>query len=303
MITRVNEDLIVAVNRTLHYYAWFRYPISAAEVHRQCEFKCERVEIEEHLEELAAIGKVYSYQGYYALLPEIKTLLAERLAGNEAAVQETIQARKTGRFIYNFPFVRFVGISGSLSKGIVTPNSDFDFFIVTAKNRLWICRTLLHLFKKLTFLVGRQHHYCMNYFIDETEMALSETNIYTATELYSLIPVAGVNHYEMLMDNNQWHSLILPNSNAYPRDTRNITKKNNPIKTSLEWTMDHLQPVYWNKLLMKLTDWKWRRKWSAVGYPQEDYELAFKTTLHISKNHPYNYQKRILTQLESILIC
>ena len=302
MITKVNEELAVAVNRTLHYYALFRYPISAAEAHRQCEFRCERVEIEDLLNELTRLGKVYYYQGYYALLPEIKTLLAERMAGNEAAIHETILAQKTGRFIYSFPFVRFVGISGSLSKGIVTHNSDFDFFIVTAKDRLWICRTLLHLFKKLTFLVGRQHHFCMNYFIDESEMALTETNIYTATELYSLIPVSGMDHYKILMEENRWLSRLLPNTEDYSRDQPFNDKTNGVIKKSLEWLIGHLSPAYWNKALMKLTDWKWKRKWAAVGYPQEDYDLAFKTTLHISKNHPYNYQKRILTELESILV-
>jgi hypothetical protein len=52
-----------------------------------------------------------------------------------------------------------------------------------------------------------------------------------------------------------------------------------------------------NHFLMKLTDAKWRKKWSRRGFPQEDYDLAFKTRINISKNHRLNYQKRVLSAL------
>jgi len=52
-----------------------------------------------------------------------------------------------------------------------------------------------------------------------------------------------------------------------------------------------------NKYLMILTDKKWKRKWAKRNYPMNQYTQAFKTTLHISKNHPANYQKRVLEAL------
>src|SRR5690606_39126981 len=108
------------------------------------------------------------------------------------------------KFIYLFPFVAFVGISGSLSKGFAAADGDFDFFIITSANRLWICRTLLHLFKKLSFLAGAQHRFCMNYFIDISHAAIEERNRYTAIELSSLIPVCGLKVYQHFLSQNKW---------------------------------------------------------------------------------------------------
>ncbi len=71
----------------------------------------------------------------------------------------------------------------------------------------------------------------------------------------------------------------------------------NVASSGFEWLLNHMFPAKLNENLMKLTDTKWRRKWNVKGYPREDYELAFKTTLHISKNHPANYQKKILKAL------
>ena len=56
-------------------------------------------------------------------------------------------------------------------------------------------------------------------------------------------------------------------------------------------------PVKINHWLMKLTDWKWRRKWKRQGYPEQEYDRAFLTTIHISKNHPVDYEKKVLEVL------
>ena len=85
--------------------------------------------------------------------------------------------------LFQFPFVRGVFISGSLSKRCAAEKEDVDYFIVTSANRLWIARTIMHLYKKLTYLRGRQDRYCMNYFIDEEALEIKEKNIFTAVEM------------------------------------------------------------------------------------------------------------------------
>jgi hypothetical protein len=65
-------------------------------------------------------------------------------------------------------------------------------FITTAKNRLWIARTLMHGLKKLTFLFNKQHYFCMNYYVDEVQqLQIREKNIYTAIEVATLMPSTG----------------------------------------------------------------------------------------------------------------
>jgi len=49
---------------------------------------------------------------------------------------------------------------------------------------------------------------------------------------------------------------------------------------------------------MKLTDTWWRYKWRKKNYPMQDYDLAMKTRIYVSKNHPANYQKKVLNNVE-----
>jgi hypothetical protein len=284
-----------AINRTLQYYAWFNYPLLACEIRRNCGIACSEEEMYEQLGMLQERGLVHSLNGYFSPSADLKALVERRISGNDRAVKDIRHARTIGRLIFQAPFVSFVGISGSLSKGYSDQHTDFDYFIITRKDRLWISRTLLHLFKKLTFIVGQQHKFCMNYFLDESALSLDERNIYTATELSSMIPVCGAGSYRSLIDANSWVRQFLPN---YRRDEMApIHDGNSLLKRLFSGLIGILNPSVLNRFLMQVTDQKWRRKWARKGYPAEDYNLAFKTTLHISKNHPANYQKRILEAL------
>lgn len=297
MVAQLNNILGPAIDSTLRYYAMFRYPLQAEEIRRSCQVPCTTDDILENLHRQVSEGRVYSHEGFYATLPDIAAIVQRRKEGNTKAAAEIPQARRAGRFIYAFPFVRFVGISGSLSKGFSDHQTDFDFFIITRKDRLWISRTLLHFFKKFTFLTGHQHNFCMNYFIAEDALQLEEKNIYTATELMTLIPVCGDETYRELLKANAWIHHFLPNQK--PVTETEVDDRQGWIKKSWSGLINLLHPSGVNRLLMRLTDAKWRRKWAGKGYPAEDYNLAFRTTINISKNHPANYQKRILEGLKT----
>lgn len=280
----------------LQYYSVFQYPLSLHEIHSNCSILTSVEQIEKALKELQQEKKVFFYNGFYSNNASIKKLVERRIAGNKLADSSIENAVAIGRFIYSFPFVRFVGISGSLSKGFTTQEGDFDFFILTSKNRLWICRTLLHLFKKFTFLFGQEHKFCMNYFMDIAHAEVEEKNVYTAIELSSLLPVSGSDAYEHLMQQNRWIKSFLPNNYKAFYST-NISNKKYPWMRFWEIPLS-LFGNFLNRFLMKLTDEKWKKKWTKKNYPIEDYKLAFKTTLYHSKNHPANHQKKILESLK-----
>ncbi len=284
-----------AINRTMQYFALFRYPLNVHDIWQYCGVSCSKEDIMAFLEEQQVQGKVFGLHGYFSLVPEIDSLLERRIKGNEKALREMKNARRVGRLIYQFPFVRFVGISGSLSKGYSDEHSDYDFFIITRKDRLWIARTLLHILKKLSFVIGQQHKLCMNYFIDESALQLQEVNLYTATELNSLIPVSGKDMHRQLMEANAWVKRFLPNY------TQDVCEPANDgswlIKGFTAGIINMMNPDGLNRLLMNLTNTKWQKKWSKKGYPKEDYDLAFKTRINISKNHRLNYQKKVLSAL------
>lgn len=174
------------------------------------------------------------------------------------------------------------------------------FFIITEYNRLWICRTLLHLFKKLTFIVRAQHRFCMNYFIDTAALSLEEQNIFTATELASMIPLHGSILYKQLNTANNWANNYFPNGYRPFILTGGIDDSKSISKSIWERFINLLNPHTVNQRLMNITDKRWKNKWARKNYPMADYSIAFKTTLHISKNHPANHQKRVLSKLAAI---
>jgi hypothetical protein len=48
-----------------------------------------------------------------------------------------------------------------------------------------------------------------------------------------------------------------------------------------------------DSFFMRMTSRRWRKMYGNE-YGKKDFDIAFKTKKHVSKNHPKNYQKRIL---------
>ncbi len=288
-----HTDLRNEILKVVSYYALFKHPLLMDEIYRLLQIKTEREVFDICFNEMLADGYLYMHHNYYSTIDEAN-LVTKRVMGEKKAAELMPKAILCARFISIFPFVKFVGISGSLSKCYADTKTDFDFFIVTSTNRLWICRTLLHLFKKCTFVINRQHYFCMNYFIDESSYAIEDKNLFVRYELAHLVPVYNSENYQKLMLANAWVKSEMPQFMFYEKA---LTNYQSVLKTIAEICLRILPLNKLNTFLMRLTDNKWRRKWKYANYPMEDYELAFRTRINISKNHPMNHQKSILTQL------
>lgn len=171
----------------------------------------------------------------------------------------------------------------------MTAEGDIDFFIITTRERLWICRTLLILFKKI-FLFNSHKYFCLNYFIDESHLQIEEQNRYTATEIVTLKPMVGSTLYRAFMKENKWATDFYPNFQANP--TEGIPE----IKPALIQFIARIVfsgPIgtYSNALLMKLTVAYWKRKF--FSFDSSQFLQAFKSTPYVSKHHPNNFQDRV----------
>jgi hypothetical protein len=138
----------------------------------------------------------------------------------------------------------------------------------------------------------------MNYFLDQSDLVIPDQNLYTAIELATLIPVYNQREYARLMTHNRWMAGFLPNDPGEADQRFLVRVSKERLKSLAEWLISRIKPDKINRLLMEFTDRKWRKKWSRRGFPMEEYDQAFHTTLHVSKNHPANFQKRILSALK-----
>jgi len=165
------SDIKKNILATLAYFDVFNYPLTQSEIFLFLSQRYDLAVFSNALLLLMAERAVYKFDNFYTLKNDLG-IAKRRSAGNKKAAELIQVAKRVGSFLIRFPYVRGIGISGSLSKNFADEQSDIDLFIITAGNRLWVARTILHFFKKMTFLVNKQHLFCMNYFIDEQALEI-----------------------------------------------------------------------------------------------------------------------------------
>ncbi|MES1226656.1 MAG: nucleotidyltransferase domain-containing protein, partial [Bacteroidota bacterium] len=148
------------------YFDLFDHPVSIEDIQLLLSDSMSKEKLVTILSQLQNDKHLFRHGEFYSLRNE-PLLANKRIKRNDLAQPMIIAAHKAARFFFRFPYVRGIGISGSLSKNVAEEDSDIDFFIITKANRLWITRTFMCLFNKLFYLVRRRHLYCFNYFIDE----------------------------------------------------------------------------------------------------------------------------------------
>lgn len=252
-------------------------------------------EFEQALLGLAVDRLIFRFDHFYTLKNDY-FLVERREKGNAKAADLIAIARKVGDLLIGFPYVRGIAISGSLSKNFADDDSDIDLFIITAKNRLWIARTIMHCFKKLTFLVKKQDYFCMNYYIDEDDLLIHEKNIYTATEVATLMPLYGDTVFEQFYTVNAWTRSFLPN-----KCLRLATAK--PVKRSLlkklvEVSLNNKIGNAVDNLLMGMTKRRWLTKMQMKKKNHRGIIMAMDAGKHYAKPDPFNFQYKLISSYQ-----
>ena len=280
---------------TLAYFDMFSYPLTIDEIYLYLPAKYDQKEYGHALRSLVIERHVHKFEKYYSLRNDY--FLAERREkGNTKASELMAIAKKVGDLLIRFPYVRGVAISGSLSKNFADDDSDIDFFIVTAPNRLWIARTAMHLFKKLTFLVKKEQYFCMNYYVDERDLLIHEKNIYTAIEVATLIPINGDTVFQQFFAANAWTRDYLPNkclrlSTAKPA-------KNSLLKRSVEFVFNNRVGNGIDNILMRITKYRWHKKMCMQKRNNRGIIMAMDAGKHYTKPDPVNFQNKLINNYQ-----
>lgn len=288
-ISLVEEKIIL----TLLYFDVFNYPLKAEEVFRFLGTNhIDLSDVKKDLLELKRKKMIYQFDELFSIQNSEFNAI-RRMRGNTQAEKYLPLARKKARLISKFPFVRGVLASGSLAKGYMDANSDLDFFIITEPKRLWIARTLLVMYKRL-FLFNSHKHFCVNYFIDSEHLEIEEKNLFTATELATAIPLYGTSYCKSLLRDNLWVGDAFPNFR--PLSTDGIEEfKPGWIKTLAEKFFNMFFANRMESYFKSVTMKRWKRIYEEK-YAGADFQIAFKSKEHVSKNHPNHYQKKVEDQ-------
>jgi len=283
---------------TLAYYDIFHYPLTAAEIGQFMDRVTDDRDLQEDLSALKEQGLIFFHHGFYSL-QDNPLLSHRRRQGNQYAEKLLIKAGRIGRFLGRFPFVRAVGISGSLSKNYADEKADIDFFIITKANRLWIARSLMHLYKKFTFLFGKQHFYCMNYYVDEKALLLEDKNIFTAIEIKTLLPVSGEKSMQKFFQTNRWTDQLLP---ACPfREQFRKDGRGSRIKKMTEWIFMGKAGSWLENWLFRITQRRWKRKEEKGRRNKKGQPMELITGKHFARSNPGAFQEKVLAMYEQKL--
>lgn len=288
---QVHDAVATGILKTLAYFDIFQYPLTKAEIRQFLDRAVDEHSFEKCLAILLAEETVFSCHDFYSLHNN-PLQACKRIQGNRRAAKLLPGGHRIGRFLYQFPFVRGIGISGSLSKNFADEKADIDFFIITKANRLWIARTLMHLFKKLTFLFGRQHYYCMNYYLDEQALQLNERNIFTAIEIKTLIPVSGSEATTQFFLANQWTDHWLPACAFRQQDKKD--RLPSVVKQMVEWIFRSRLGDRIDNYLMRITERRWKAKEKKGMRNKKGLMMGLKTGKHFSRSNPGAFQEKVL---------
>lgn len=287
----LTHPLCESVLRCLLYFDIFKYPLKEDEILFFLDRKATLPNIRAALVDLVEKQFIHQFNEFYSIQNRRENV-ARRIRGNEVAQNTMRLARQKANLIGRFPFVRSVMVSGSLSKGYMDADSDIDFFVVTEPGRLWIARMLLVLYKRI-FLKNSHKHFCVNYFVSTDKLEIEEQNIFTATELATVMPQYNQSTYGDLLKNNGWVTRFLPN--FAPRQYAWKKEKQSSFKKVAERFIDVAGGRLLDEWCMQITLRRWSGKYKSQ-YDDADFQVAFKSKKYASKNHPKNYQKKV-TQL------
>ena len=272
------------LQQVLHYFSFFNHALSAHEILRYIAVPASLDTVKEGLRLLASEGIVYEKQGWYALDPESPEL---RLKHEQLNKKRLNLARRVGRFIALFPFVRGVYLSGSLSKsGVQSKEDDLDFFILTASNRVWTAKFFLIVFKKI-FLLNSEKYFCINLLMDENQLSLAKRNRYTATEVVSLVSLKNVHGLEQFLAANHWVKEYFPNVAL-------------PEKSTVESGYTRMVERILNSLLGGAFEQWCKERFTVHMRTHTDSEEGyFEAETHSSAYFPQSVEQRLMKHLQN----
>lgn len=244
-------DVDDAVRATVIYADLFDFALDLGEIDRDLVLADARPnETAAALRRNVVDGRLVA-DSQFITLPGRSPLVELRRQTIRRAAELWPRARYYGRILGAIPFVRMVGVTGSLAANNPGVAADVDYALVVAANRLWLARAGAIAVVRVARRVGVT--LCPNYLLSTSALELDRRDLYTAHELLQLVPIVGPTTYRALIDANRWAARYLPHRARAlvlpPGDSLSQRTVRRCGETALR-----------GRLGERLECWEWRRK-------------------------------------------
>ncbi len=207
-----------AILRTVIYAALFQFPLSLDELERRLmDVSLDARAIRARLaapflrERLSVTEGLVHPRGCEAWIG----LRRKRGARAKALVE---RHRRALRLLACCPFVRLVALSGGCAHDNAT-DEDVDVFLVVKRARAWCVFGAVMVVAKA---FGLRRTLCVNYVVDEAAQSLPERDLFTASEIVGMRPLAGAEAYDRFALANAWVLDLFPNFARRGREAQDI---------------------------------------------------------------------------------
>ncbi len=286
------SDFDILLTRTLLYYEIFDHPLSARELfYLFPRNSMTRDEFGLLLERSESAEIIIPTSGFYQLRTAKKELGPLRKERELLAKKRMRIARFFALVIRQFPFVRGIFLSGDLSKGVAHKDSDIDYVIVTAPRRLWICRSLLVLFKKVV-LFNSKKYFCLNYYVAEDAFHLEDHNYFTATEVAHLKPLYNITSFIRYVNENAWVKMYFPGFKVFALSDNEAAKRRGLLQPMAEFLFAGSWADRFDRFLMNTMRGLWSKRYPEFDIPTR--ERLFRCTPTESSAYVGNFADKIL---------
>lgn len=211
-----------SVLATTVYYDILNYPLTEFELWKHLIQPSESGEVKtapalgevsQVVSRLVSEGKLSRFRSFI-IIPGHEALVEARIHDEKRAVQKISRATRLIRLISWVPYVRMIGLTGSLSLKQGDPASDWDFFVVLREGAIWRGRVALSFVLQL---LGKRRHgqhvenrACLNHFVTDASLEIALQDFFSAHEYRFMYPIFDVDTHRRFELANRWMMHIKP---------------------------------------------------------------------------------------------
>lgn len=243
-----SKNLEKEIISTLIFYKILNVPcLTIFELYRRLINNGQSASIYDINESLSKSSKIKLLNGFYYICASGDNdginYFNERTKNTKISAQKIKKAKKIANLLSIIPFVRSIGISGSVSMNSANPESDIDFFIISSKKRVWLTRLFT---VALTQLIGQRRHkniitdkICLNIYIADERTKYPIKNMANSQMILMTLPIYNKNIFNNFLNANaKWMSNHIANlkNNLFLKNisSSNYFEKTNKILNGME---------------------------------------------------------------------
>ena len=245
-----------AILRTIRYADLFEQAVSRHDVLRYLDTRADEKSIFRVLAEYSG-EKWLENQGLFCLPGRFEITQRTQKRAQEAR-PAWLNARRWAAIMAHIPFVRMIGVTGSLAMNNMAPGADIDYLVVTAPGRVWSTRFWLVAVVRLARAFGQE--LCPNYVLSASALKIEDRTLFTARELTQMVPLFGDACYAQMIQINDWTQMYLPHAGGHPQrcQTFMLGRLGSTVKTLLE-------KILGAALFNRFERWEMRLKIARLG--------------------------------------